>query len=295
MTSDVREIVEKYKIKLKKNLGQNFLCDDRALKDIVEIADINNTQAVIEVGAGIGNMTRLLALKACFVTTVEIDKDLIPALKNNISPYSNVSILNRDIMKVDLGTEIIQNIFEPACNSYNRYPEVKVVANLPYYIATSIIMKFLEDPVNISTMVLMVQKEVADRLFAVPGSKAYGAISVAVQYYSHVAKAFNVPAHCFIPRPKIDSTVIKLDIYKRPPVKVSDSKLFFKIVKAAFSQRRKTLANALYNCLGTNMNKEEIKKILFDIGMEENIRGEKLSIHQFAALTNLFYNNIQRI
>ncbi len=287
MTNDVRELIKKYNIKLKKNLGQNFLCDVRALNDIVKTADINHTQAVIEIGAGIGNMTRLLASKACAVVAVEIDKNLIPALKNNVSPFSNVSILNKDIMKIDLNNEIIQKIFKPVCKTFNRNPEVKVAANLPYYITTPVIMKFLEEAaVNISTMVFMVQKEVADRLLASSGSRTYGAVSVAVQYYSRVTRVFNVPAHCFIPRPTIDSTVIKLDIYKRPPVKVADTELFFRIIKAAFSQRRKTLANSLYNCLGTNMKKEEIKKIISNTGMEENIRGEQLSIHQFAALAN---------
>jgi 16S rRNA (adenine1518-N6/adenine1519-N6)-dimethyltransferase len=290
MTNDVRELVKKHNIHLKKSLGQNFLCDDRALTDIIKTADIEKKDVIIEVGAGTGNMTRLLAQRALAVAAVEIDKNLMPCLRENLSDCPNVLIINKDILKTDIKNEIIPQLLSHAGRIHDENIRIKMVANLPYYITTPVIMKFLEGNLQISSMVVMVQKEVAARMTANPGSKAYGALSIAVQYYSRPVRAFDVPPHCFLPRPDVDSTVMKLDIYKKPPVELLDTSLFFRIVKAAFEQRRKTLVNALNNCLDTRKSKEDIIKVMENIGVDKNIRGENLSITQFARLANLFYS-----
>lgn len=278
---NTRETIKKYNIQLTKSLGQNFLTDFNVVKKIVNTADVGQEDVVIEVGPGIGTMTLELAKKAKKVIAIEIDKRLIPALEDNLSGFSNVQIINMDIMKADIN----------AITSEYDSSNIKVVANLPYYITTPIIMKFLEEDTKADMMVFMIQKEVARRIVAEPGTKDYGALSVAVQYYSKPEKAFDVPPHCFIPQPDVDSAVIKLIINKEPPVKLLDKGMFFKTVKCSFAQRRKTLINALYNTGGLNKSKEEIKEILKSMGVDENTRGEMLSIQQFAMLSNLLYES----
>jgi len=287
MKVNTRETIKKYKIRLTKSLGQNFLVDDAIINQIVDTADISYNDTVIEIGSGIGNMTAELALKAEKVFAVEIDRYLIPALTDNLKDFANIDIINKDIMKMEL-----KDVLPPA-NIENEIgggvKSVKVVANLPYYITTPIIMKLLENNPGIDFMVFMVQKEVADRMVADPGGKNYGALSIAVQYYSKAEKVFDVPPSCFIPQPDVSSTVIKLSIYKKPQVDLLDKELFFKTVKASFAQRRKTLVNALFNSGNFIENKQEIKRILETIGVEEKQRGETLSIMQFAKLSNSFH------
>lgn len=274
---NTREIIRKYNIRLTKSLGQNFLTDINIVKKIVDSADVTEDDVIIEVGPGIGTMTLELAKRAKKVIAIEIDKRLIPVLEDSLSNFSNVQIINMDVMKVDINAII----------SENEGSNIKIVANLPYYITTPIIMKFLEEETNVDIMVFMIQKEVAQRIVAQPGRKDYGSLSVAVQYYSKPEKVFDVSPHCFVPQPDVDSTVIKLVINKQPPVELLDKSMFFKTVKCSFAQRRKTLINALYNSGGFNESKEQIKEILKDIGIDEKARGETLSIQQFAMLSNL--------
>lgn len=279
-----KEIINKYNIRLTKSLGQNFLIDDNIVKRIADSACINSSDLIIEVGPGIGNMTRELASRAGRVVAVEIDSHLIPALSENLKEFSNVTIINKDIMKININ----ETIRESFANAGSEITAVKVVANLPYYITTPIIMKFLEEKTVVELLVFMIQKEVAQRMTASPGGKDYGALSVVVQYYSNPEKAFDVSPNCFIPRPNVDSTVIKLDILKTPPVELIDEDIFFRTIKASFGQRRKTLVNALSNSGYFNKTKEEIKEILKSMGVEEKRRGETLTIMQFAELSNAF-------
>ena len=244
------DILKKYNLRLTKSLGQNFLNDDSVVKEIVDAAGIDNETLVLEIGPGIGGMTKELASKAAGVVAIEIDKYLIPALNDNISEYSNITIINNDIMKAD-----IEAIISEYKEKYNA-KIIKVVANLPYYITTPIIMKFLEEVKGVDGMVFMVQKEVAQRMVSKPGIKDYGALSVAVQFYSRPEIVFDVPPHCFIPQPEVHSTIIRLDILSEPPTLVLDKDLYFKVVKASFAQRRKTLVNALSNSGIFNKNKE---------------------------------------
>ena len=283
MNGNVKEIIRKFKIRPTKSLGQNFLTDDSVMSRIVDASGIGSSDLAIEIGPGIGNMTEELAVRAGKVLGVEIDKHLIPALTDNLKAFSNVTIINKDVLKIDL-REIISQIAEAGF----KPDSIRVVANLPYYITTPIIMKLLEDNPGIDAMVFMVQKEVAERIVANPGGKDYGALSVAVQYYSRPEIVFSVPPDCFMPQPKVDSTVIRLNIYKTPPVEVKSKELFFKIVKASFGQRRKTLLNALSNSGYFMQAKEEMKDILKSLDIDENRRGETLSIMQFAELSNAF-------
>jgi len=274
------DIIKKHNLRLTKSLGQNFLSDDSIVKKIVDAAGIDNETLVLEIGPGVGSMTKELAQRAAGVVAVEIDKYLIIALNDNLSEFSNITIINKDIMKVDIEAIISENK-----EKYNA-KRVMVVANLPYYITTPIIMKFLEEISGIEGMVFMVQKEVAQRMVSRPGIKDYGALSVAVQFYSSPKIVFDVPPHCFIPQPEVHSTIIRLDILNEPPVKVLDKDLYFKLVKASFGQRRKTLVNALSNSGLFNKNKEQIKQILENMGLKDNIRGEVLSVGQFGELSN---------
>lgn len=278
MGLNTKELVKKYGIRLTKSLGQNFLTDINVVSRIVDTAEITKDDMVIEIGPGVGSMTGELASRAGKVIAVEIDRHLIPALKDNLKAFSNLEIINEDIMKVSVAD--ITN------NKDNM--RLKVVANLPYYITTPIIMKLLEEDNDIEQMVFMVQKEVAQRMVAKPGGKDYGALSVAVQYYAQPEKVFDVPPHCFIPQPEVDSTIIKLKRNTTPPVVLKNKDLFFKVVKASFGQRRKTLLNALSNFGGFNKSKEEIRNILNAVNIDGNLRGETLSIEQFAALSNEF-------
>ena len=281
---DTRSALKKFNIKPTKSLGQNFLKDDGIIKTIVDSAEINVNDLVIEVGPGLGSMTAELASRAGKVVAVEIDRQLIPVLKENLQGYSNVEIIQKDILKVDLRTEVpdVSDLIEKKYGG----KKLKVVANLPYYITTPVIMRLLEQELPISNMVFMVQAEVADRMAAEPGGKEYGALSVAVQYYSKPKKLFNVSPESFIPQPGVESTVIKLEVYEVPPVHVENRDLYFKTVKAAFGQRRKTLVNALHNSGFFNISKEDIKEVLNKINISENQRGETLSIYQFAELAN---------
>ncbi len=275
------DVIKKHNLRLTKSLGQNFLNDDGVVKKIVDAADIDNQTLVIEIGPGIGSMTKELAQRAAGVAAIEIDKHLIPALNDNLSEYSNITIINQDVMKAH-----IDAVISEYKEKYNA-SVVKVVANLPYYITTPIIMRFLEEIKGIDGMVFMVQKEVAQRMVSGPGTKDYGALSVAVQFYSSPKIIFDVPPHCFIPQPEVHSTIIRLDILKEPPVKVNDKDLYFKLVKASFGQRRKTLVNGLANSGFLQINKEQIKEVLESMGLKDNIRGEVLSVQQFGELANL--------
>ena len=283
---DTRTALKKFNIRPTKSLGQNFLNDDSIIKRIVDSAGIESGDLVIEIGPGLGGMTAQLAQRAGKIVAVEIDKYLMPVLQENLKAFPNVTILNKDIMKVDIRKDILE-IDELADSSF-KPDKIRIVANLPYYITTPVIMQLLEQELNVECMVFMVQMEVADRMAAVPGGKEYGALSVAVQFYSKPYKLFNVFPHSFIPQPGVESSVIRLDIYKTPLVQVLDKKMFFKTVKAAFGQRRKTLINAVCNAGCFNKSKDEIREILKDMGIEENRRGETLSLEQFARLSNSF-------
>lgn len=275
------DVIKKHNLRLTKSLGQNFLNDDNIVKKIVDAADVDKDTLVIEIGPGIGSMTKELAERALAVVAIEIDKYLIPALNDNLSEYSNITIINEDVMKAN-----VQAIIDEFRTKYSA-KTVKVVANLPYYITTPIIMMFLEQVKGIDGMSFMVQKEVAQRMVSGPGTKDYGALSVAVQFYSAPKIIFEVPPHCFIPQPEVHSTIIRLDILSEPPVKVYDKDLYFKLVKASFGQRRKTLVNGLANSGFLRKNKEQIKQVLESMGLNENIRGEVLTVQQFGELTNL--------
>ncbi|MCX7708875.1 MAG: 16S rRNA (adenine(1518)-N(6)/adenine(1519)-N(6))-dimethyltransferase RsmA [Clostridia bacterium] len=286
MKGSTKEIIQRHGIKLTKSLGQNFLTDDNIVKRIVSTGSVGHEDLVIEVGPGIGSMTCELAERAGHVIAIEIDRHLIPALEENLKEYTNVTLINKDILEMDLedlfkSEKVLEGV-------RSKFENIKVVANLPYYITTPIIMKFLEGSLKIHSMVFMIQKEVAERMAAKPGGKDYGALSVAVQYYSKPEMVFTVPPQCFIPQPEVDSAVVRLNIFQEPPVKLLKQKIFFKTVKAAFGQRRKTLLNALSNSGTFIETKEEIRGILERLGIQENQRGETLTIQQFAELANAF-------
>jgi len=276
----VKEIINKYGFHFNKGLGQNFLIDGNILHQIINASEIDRSTGVIEIGPGIGVLTQEIAEKAGKVIAIELDSHLIPILKETLSDYDNVKIINDNALKVDM-KRIINDEF--------KNMQVKVVANLPYYITTPIVMKLLEDRLNIHSMVIMVQKEVADRMVAKPGGKNYGALSVAVQYFTQPRIVTVVQPHSFIPQPKVSSAVIKLDLLDQPLVKVENEERFFKVVKAAFGQRRKTLVNAITNSKDFKITKEELKEILIRLSINENQRGETLSIMQFAALSDAIF------
>ncbi|MBR1442447.1 MAG: 16S rRNA (adenine(1518)-N(6)/adenine(1519)-N(6))-dimethyltransferase RsmA [Firmicutes bacterium] len=276
-----KAIINKYGFTFKKNFGQNFLVDERVLEKIADAAGLTEDDIVLEVGPGIGTLTAALARRAKKVIAVEIDKTLIPILEETLADYDNIEIINEDILKVDL-----VGISE----KYGR--KLKVAANLPYYITTPIIMDILEKQLPIESMTVMIQKEVAYRMQAKPDTKDYGSLSLMVQYYSEAYLAANVPRNCFMPRPNVDSAVIRLTLYDEPPVKVKDREFFFKFIKAAFSMRRKTLVNCIYNSFNGGMSKEELEEILSENGYDEKIRGEKLSIEDFAGLSDVFFEKL---
>jgi 16S rRNA (adenine1518-N6/adenine1519-N6)-dimethyltransferase len=287
MQIDTRVTLKKFNLRPVKSLGQNFLTDGNILKGIADAAELAKDEIVLEIGPGLGSLTAELAEAAGMVVAVEIDKRLIPALKENLKDYSNVNIINGDILRLDAENMLTEVIAERGDGFTPT--ALKIVANLPYYITTPVVMKFLESGIKAKTMVFMVQKEVADRMMAKPVGKEFGALSVAVQYYSRPSVVMEVPPQSFIPQPEVDSTVIRLDLYTSPPVDLRDQDLFFRVVKAAFGQRRKTLVNALHNAGYFNINKEEIKNILTSIGIHENQRGETLSLEQFAQLSNCIF------
>ena len=270
-------ILEKYGFRFQKKYGQNFLIDELILEDIIDAAEITKDDVVVEIGPGIGTMTQYLCERAGHVLAVEIDTNLIPILSETLSEYDNVEIINEDILKVDLSDFVAAHGNRP----------LKVVANLPYYITTPIIMGLLESDLPLASITVMVQKEVADRMQEGPGTKDYGALSLAVQYYSKPEIVAVVPKTCFIPQPTVDSAVIRLDIYDKPPVDCKNPKLMFTIIRAAFNQRRKTLMNGLNNAGVLPMNKEEFTQVLRNLGWSESVRGEALTLEQFAELANV--------
>lgn len=272
------EILQKYNFNFQKKFGQNFLINTGVLEDIIDAAEVTDEDMVLEIGPGIGTMTQYLCENARQVIAVEIDTNLIPILKDTLSVYDNVRIINDDILKVDINE---------LAREYNNGRPIKVVANLPYYITTPIIMGLFESHVPIESITVMVQKEVADRMQAGPGTKDYGALSLAVQYYSKPQIVVNVPPSCFMPQPKVGSTVISLRRHQQPVVQVEDEKLMFKVIRASFNQRRKTLANGLNNYGGINLTKEQIQQSIEELGAPVNIRGEALSLEQFACLSNI--------
>lgn len=271
-----KEIIKEHGFRFSKSLGQNFLIDGNILSKIVEGAEISETDNVLEVGPGIGSLTQFLAESASRVLAVEIDKSLLSILDKTLGQYNNVQVINEDILKVDLHSLIKEHFPDK---------KPKVVANLPYYVTTPIIMKFLEEKVNIDSLVVMIQKEVADRMQARENTKDYGALSIAVQYYCDPKILFKVPPSVFVPQPKVESTVIKLDVRDKPLVEVSDEKLFFNIIKDSFSKRRKTLLNGL-STGNLKLDKDLIREAIKFLNINENIRGEALSIDQFAQICN---------
>lgn len=270
-------VLKKYGFVFQKKYGQNFLIDPLVLDKILRAAEITKDDFVLEIGPGIGTMTQYLACAARKVAAIEIDKALIPILNDTLNGYDNVKIINGDVLKTDIaGLAKKENAGEP----------IKVVANLPYYITTPIIMGLFENHVPLKSLTVMVQKEVAQRMQAGPGTKDYGALSLAVQYYAKPYLAANVPPNCFMPRPKVGSAVIRLERYTEPPVKVKNEKLLFQIIRASFNQRRKTLVNGLKNCTELTVSREEAEQALLDLGIDSNVRGEVLTLEQFAALAD---------
>ena len=276
--------MKKYKISANKSLGQNFLINDEAVDDIVSSSKICSDDLVIEIGPGLGTLTKELLEKAAKVIAIELDTRMIKILNDRFSLYNNFEIINEDVLKVDL-----EKLISDQKNNLPQIKNVKIVANLPYYITTPIIMKLLEDRLSIDTITVMIQKEVADRIVSVPGSKLSGAITYTVNYYAEPESIRLVGRECFIPQPNVDSEVIKLNVRKEPVIKVKNQDLFFSIIKCSFMQRRKTLINALVN---SNIieNKETAKKILNELKLNENIRGEVLSIEEFGRLSDYIEN-----
>lgn len=272
------ETLKKYNFDFKKKFGQNFLIDSHVLYKIMDAAEVGEEDFVLEIGPGIGTMTQYLAERAKKVLAVEIDKKALPILQNTLGMYDNVTILNEDILKVDLNRIVLE---------YNDGKPIKVVANLPYYITTPIVMNLFESHVPIANITVMVQKEVAQRMQEGPGSKDYGALSLAVQYYAAPYIAAFVPPNCFMPRPKVGSAVIRLTRYEEPPVKVKDEKLMFELIRASFNQRRKTLQNGICNYQKLSFTKEQVAQALEEMGLPVGERGEKLSLEQFAQLSDI--------
>ncbi len=276
------EIIQKYEFAFQKKFGQNFLIDTHVLEKIIAAAGVTEDDCVPEIGPGIGTMTQYLAEHARSVVAVEIDKNLIPILQETLKEYENITIINDDILKVDINK---------LTEEYNGGRPIKVVANLPYYITTPIIMGLFEGGVPIDNITVMVQKEVAERMQVGPGSKDYGALSLAVQYYADAYIVANVPPNCFIPRPGVGSAVIRLTRHREPPVEVDDPKLMFKLIRASFNQRRKTLQNGLNNSPELPFAKDEIADAIESLGVTPQIRGEALTLKQFADLSNYFTRN----
>lgn len=272
-------ILQKYRFHFQKKYGQNFLIDSSVLERIIKAAEIGREDCVLEIGPGIGTMTQYLAENARKVVAVEIDKALIPILEETLGTCDNVTVLQGDILKTDIG-ELAER--------FNAGKPLKVVANLPYYITTPIIMELFEKNIPLESVTVMVQKEVAGRMQAQPGGKDYGALSLAVQYYAKPEIVANVPPNCFIPRPAVGSAVVKLKRFKKPPVAVEDEKFMFSLIRAAFNQRRKMMVNALAAGV-PGLSKETIAKALARLGIPETIRGERLSLAEFAALADMLY------
>ena len=274
-------VINKHEFVFQKKYGQNFLIDEGIVEKIVREAGVTKEDFVLEIGPGIGTMTQLLCEQAREVAAVEIDTKLIPILSETLENYDNITIINEDILKVDIAK---------LAQEKNDGRPIKVVANLPYYITTPIIMGLFESHVPIDSITVMVQKEVADRMQVGPGTKDYGALSLAVQYYSKPQVVINVPPECFIPRPNVGSAVIRLEKHAICPVEVEDERLMFKIIRASFNQRRKTLSNGLNNSPEINFSKEQINAAIEELGRGASIRGEALTLEEFAKLSNIFSN-----
>ena len=271
------EVLQKYNFSFQKKFGQNFLIDPHVLDKIIAAAEITKDDFVLEIGPGIGTLTQYLAEAAREVVAVEIDSTLIPILKDTLSAYDNVSVINEDVLKVDL---------RKLAEERNGGKPIKVVANLPYYITTPIIMSLFESHVPLKSLTVMVQKEVALRMQAGPGTKDYGALSLAVQYYASPYLAANVPPNCFMPRPNVGSAVIRLTRFEETPVQVKDEKLLFRLIRASFNQRRQTLQNGLVNSQELDFTKEQVAAAIATLGVSPSVRGEALTLEQFAALAN---------
>lgn len=272
-------VLQKYHFVFQKKFGQNFLIDTHVLDKIIRAAEIGSDDCVLEIGPGIGTMTQYLACAAKKVIAVEIDRALIPILEDTLDGFDNVRVINEDVLKVDIAE---------LAEKENGGKPIKVVANLPYYITTPIIMGLFENHVPLKSITVMVQKEVADRMQVGPGTKDYGALSLAVQYYAKPYIVANVPPNCFMPRPKVGSAVIRLERYEEPPVAVKDEKLMFRIIRASFNQRRKTLVNGLNNSPELNFTKEQIGEAVTRLGRGVSVRGEALSLQEFAQLADIF-------
>lgn len=272
------EILQKYNFNFQKKYGQNFLIDTNVLDKILSAAEITGEDCVLEIGPGIGTMTQRLAERAGEVVAVEIDRNLIPILEETLSPYDNVTVINEDILKVDIGR---------IAEEKNGGRPIKIVANLPYYITTPIIMGLFENHVPLESITVMVQKEVAERMQVGPGTKDYGALSLAVQYYAKPEIVANVPPNCFIPRPTVGSAVIRLTCYGKKPVQVTDERKMFALIRASFNQRRKTLVNSIGNAPGLGISKEKAAAALERMQLPPAVRGEALTLAQFAALSDL--------
>ena len=279
------EVLQKYNFNFQKKFGQNFLIDTRILEGIIQAAHVTKDDFVLEIGPGIGTMTQYLCEHAREVVAVEIDQNLIPILKDTLSEYDNVEVINDDILKVDINQ---------LARERNGGKPIKVVANLPYYITTPIIMGLFESHVPIDSITIMVQKEVADRMQVGPGTKDYGALSLAVQYYARPEIVLSVPPSCFMPQPKVGSAVIRLTRHEVPPVDVKNEKLMFALIRASFNQRRKTLANGLNNFPQISLSKEQIQECIVELGVPVTVRGEALSLEQFATLSNIIEAKISR-
>ena len=279
LLEETRFLMKKYHIKANKSLGQNFLISNEVVEKIVDCSNISKDDLVIEIGPGLGTLTKELLEKAGKVVAIELDKKMLSILKDRFSLYHNFSLINKDFLKVDLNKLIKEE------KEKNGFKRAKIVANLPYYITTPIIMKLLEEKLDLESITVMIQKEVADRLVAIPGEKDTGAITYSVYYYSEAESVLEVPNNSFIPEPEVTSKVIKLNIRKEAPVEVKSRKVMFRIIKCAFMQRRKTLLNALVNAK-VFLNKEEGLKILKELNLDENIRAEKLNLQNFADITN---------
>lgn len=277
------EILQKYGFHFQKKYGQNFLIDEHVLKKIIRAAGVTKEDFVLEIGPGIGTMTQYLAEAAREVAAVEIDDNLIPILQDTLQEYDNVSVIHDDVLKVDIGA---------LAREKNGGRPIKVVANLPYYITTPIIMGLFEKQVPVDTVTVMVQKEVAERMQAGPGTKDYGALSLTVQYYAEAYIAANVPPNCFIPRPNVGSAVIRLTRHQKPPVPCQDPALLFKLIRASFAQRRKTLQNGLSHSPELSFTREEISGAIAALGLSPSVRGEELTLEQFAALADAFVGGV---
>lgn len=274
--TNTSEVLKKHQFRMQKKYGQNFLIDANILNKIIEAAQITEKDCVLEIGPGIGTMTQYLAEAAGKVIAVEIDRGLIPVLEDTLSSYDNVVVLYEDILKMDL----------EALSRENGGRPIKVVANLPYYITTPIIMGLFESHIPLASITVMVQSEVAERMRTGPGSKDYGALSLAVQYYARPEIVARVPASCFLPRPNVDSAVVRLTKYEKPPVEAADEAFLFAVIRASFNQRRKTLANGLANAGGINVTRGQVETALDEMGLSKTVRGETLTLEQFTELSN---------